>query len=285
MSNIVRYNGETGRGPSPAIWGDLTKIRDDSLQGKCSFLYDDFTEGHNIDNTANTPTGIAGEGASLSYCDDGASFASVTTVPDLGVALGEVATAGNDADNDEVNIQFGRGFQGRIDNASGNTGALFFEARIKTASIADNGCSFFIGLSSLAPAANNLLDNSGAFAAASDFIGFRTLAADGDVLEYVHQAASQTVNTVGDAATLVADDYVKVGLAYRPGAVTDKVTFYVNGAALGTTVTESQMDEATFPEGVILRPVLFTKVGTAAAVVVTLDWIAAAQYLDSSAVN
>ena len=42
MSNYVRYRGETGRAPSPKIFGDMAKLQHDSYLGKCIFLWDDF---------------------------------------------------------------------------------------------------------------------------------------------------------------------------------------------------------------------------------------------------
>ena len=283
MSNIVRYAGEDTRGPSPALWGDLSKIEDDARFGKCIFQFDDFSQAVAVDNTTAT---LQGENV-MYYCDNGVSIRGLD-VSDLSEALGELQVAGNDADNDEGQIMFGTAKSHWISNSAGNTGATLFECRFKVASIGDNGVSVFVGLTGVTPVANALVDNSGAFIASGDFIGFRTLAADGDVLEYVFQAASQTVNTVGDAATLVADDYIKVGFKYDPNAVSSdaKIRAYVNGVHdSDLDVSTSDIDAATFPESVALQPALFTKVGTAAEVKVTLDWYASCQYADSAAAN
>lgn len=288
MPNIVRYNGDGAnfRGPSPALWGDLNLRFTDALQGKCLFFHDDFARPVAVDNTVQAFVGT-GE-SDLAYCDNGVSIRGLDIASGgLIEAQGELQVAGNDADNDEGQIMFGTGKNFWIDNSANNTGELFFEARIKTASIADNGVSLFIGLTSTSPVANALVDDSGAFIASGDFIGFRTLAADGDVLEFVFQAASQTVNTVADAATLVADDYVKVGFHYRPQAVdtNKKIVYFVNGVEQSTGVSTADIDAATFPEAVALAPALFTKVGTGAEVKVTLDWVACCQYGDPGAAN
>lgn len=289
MSNIVRHSSEgtNFRTPSPSLWnGDIAKIHDDARMGKCALIWDDFIQAPGIDNTSQAF--IGGGERYIGYCDNGVSIRGPATgVTDLSEALGELRVSGNDADNDEGHIQFGTGSPFRIDNAAGNTGAVYFECRLKTASIADNGCSVFVGLGTGPVAADYLVDDTGALIATKGFIGFRTLAADGDVLEFVFQAASETVNTVADAATLVADDYIKVGFRYQPNAVdaNKKIVFFVNGAEQSTGIASSELDKATFPEGEGLAPMLLTKTGSASEVLVTYDWLGAAQYMDSAAVN
>jgi hypothetical protein len=285
MSNIVRHNSEgvLGRLPSPALWnGDLAKLQDDHRAGKCLLVWDDFGVAPGLDNTS-----LANTGPYVSYCDVGVEIKGVQSAPNLSEALGELQVSGNDADNDEGHLQIGSGNPFRIDNAAGNTGAVYCEWRFKTASIADNGCAVFFGLGTGPVAADYMVDDTGALKADKGFIGFRTLAADGDVLEFVFQAASQTVNTVLDAHTLVADDYVKVGFRYQPHAVdaNKKIAIFVNGSELATGVSLADIDAATFPEGEALVPMLLSKVGTAAEVLVTADWVAAAQYQDSGASN
>lgn len=289
MVNIVRYNGDGAnfRGPSPALWGDLGLHASNALQGKCLFDYDDFNRPTAVDNTNNAGP-VGGEDV-LSYCDNGVSIRGVDIASGgLIEAQGELQVAGNDADNDEGHIIFGTAKNYWIDNASNNVGELFFECRLKTASIANNGVSLFAGLTSETPAADGMTDDDGILATDSDWIGFRTLAADGDALQFVFQAAGQTLNTVISALhTLVADDYVKLGFHYRPQAAdpTKRIAVFLNGAEQSTYVSDTDIDAATFPEAVALAPGFFTKVGSASEVKVTYDWYGVCQYEDSGASN
>lgn len=284
MSNILRYLGEgpVCRGPSPAIWGDLSKLEDDARFGKCILIHDDFAPAPALDENAT----VFDRGRN--YCDTGVTIAPPDAVSDLSEALGEIEVAGNDADNDEGHVQFDtKNTLLRIDTTAGQEGKVMFEGRVKVASIADDGVAWFLGLASGPVGANYLVDDTGALKADEAFIGFRTLHADGDQVEFVFQAASQTVNTVVDAHTLVAGDYVKLGFVYDPNAVdvAKAIRIYVNGEELSTGVAVSEIQEATFPEGEGMSPVLLTKVGTAAEVKVTADSVTAAQYLDSGAAN
>jgi hypothetical protein len=288
MSNILRHNveGTLYRGPSPIIWGDLSKLQDDMYMGKCAFMFDDFLMPPSVD--ASAQAFIGGGERVIGYCDTGVAIRGpATDLTNLSEELGILEVTGNDADNDEGHIQFGTGSAFHISNAAGNTGKVMFEARVKTASIGDNGCSVFWGLGTGPVAADYMVDDTGALITTKGFIGFRTLAADGDILEFVFQAASQTLNTVFDAHTLVADDYVKLGFVYDPSEVdaAKQIKVYVNGAEQASYVSTTDIDAATFPEGEGLVPMQLTKVGTAAEVKVTADWVAAAQYMDTAAVN
>jgi len=207
------------------------------------------------------------------------------TTCDLANALGVLEIAGNDADNDEGHVQFGSGAQFKIDNGAGNTGKVMYEARFRTESIADNGCAFFLGLGSAAAAgvgANTLVDDTGALITTGAFIGFQRLNDDGDKLDIIYQAASQTLQQVeANALTLVANTWYKVGFVYDPSADdAKKIVFYIDKADSGSYVTTTNLDAATFPEGEALIPLWLTKVGTAAEAKMQLDFVAAAQYAD-----
>lgn len=287
MVNIVRYNGDgtNFRGPSPALWGDLGEHATNALQGKCLFQYDDFAEAPAVDNTAATQQGERVK----YYCDNGCQIAGADIAAGgLIEAQGELQVSGNDADNDEAHIVFGTSKNYWIDNSSNNTGELLIEFRVKVGSVADSRQAFFVGLTSETPAADGMTDNAGALATDSDWIGFRQLQADGDSLDFVFQAANQTLNTVIDGVhTLVADDYVKVGYHYRPRSAdpTKRIAVFLNGVEQSTYVGDTDIDAATFPEAVALFPGFFTKVNGTNETNVTLDWYAVCQYGDSGASN
>ena len=274
MSNRVKYLGQSHRGLSPRI-AELAKVRDDQDAGNAAYYFNDFTEAPHVISNSVALTSV---GYGKAYTDDGVVISGTDAVNNTAQVLGSIEVSGNDADNDEGQLKFGSDNWLQIDSA--NAGKVMFEARFKTASIANNGCSIFLGLSGWQPAANGLADNTGAFAAAEAYIGFRTLAADGDILEFVFQAASQTVNTVLDAQTLVADTWYKVGFVYDPNTVdkNKRIKIFVDNVENATGVTQTEIDAATFPEAEALSPLLLTKVGAAAEVKVELDWIFACQY-------
>lgn len=271
MSNVVRYTGDGSRGPSPAIFGDVAKLAADAAMGKCVFLFDDFIKQVSHANAL-------ASGHYYTYQDTGVTISSLAGPADLDNALGVIRIAGNDADNDEGHIQFTSEVFG-IDNADSGNPTVLFEARVRKASIADNAAAFFLGLVDGPVAADHLIDDTGVL---GDFaaLGLRVLQDNGEELDCVYKASGQTQQeNLANAATLVANTWVKLGFAYRPQALpAKKITWYVNGAPLATFVTETQIDAATFPEGEALAAAFLTKVGTAAESTLDIDWVCCAQY-------
>ena len=270
MSN-VRYKGETGRTPSPSIFGDLGKLFDDAHAGRCVYLFDDFIQ-HRIHANAQASGGY------YTYQDTGVLISSLTGPADLDDAIGVFRISGNDADNDEGHIQFTSEVF-NCDNATGNTAKILFETRIKKSTVADNGVAFFAGLINGPVAADHLIDDTGVL---GDFaaIGFRLLQDNGEELDTVYKAAGQTQAEVqANCATIVANTWVNLGFAYRPAADdNNKITFYVNGAPQTTKVTKTNMDAATFPEGEELHFLAGIKNSSGAANTLDIDWVRIAQY-------
>jgi hypothetical protein len=276
MSNVTRYFGAPALGPSPIIFGDLSKHVQNEYMGKCMVVWDTFA-------SLGEQASAAGGGRYTTYQNTGVTIAQGNTVADLGEALGVLVVAGNDADNDQGFIQFGGGKGDfRIDNGSGNTGKVMFEARVQSNSIANNGVAFFVGLGTGPLADADLADDTGDLVATKGYIGFSRLADDGAHVDIVYQGASQTKQIlVANALTMVADTWYRLGFVYDPDVVdSKKVTFYIDGVEQSTYVTTTLLDTATFPEGESLSPMLLTKVGTAAEATVSLDYVAAVQYAD-----
>ena len=281
MTNITRAFAESERGPSPIVFrGGLTQLKHQNDVGVCMLVWDDF-------QTAPVHASAAASGGYYTYQDTGVTIQGATGPPNLGSAdnkaeLGVLEVAGNDADNDEGHTQFGYGGPFRIGNSASNTGKVLFEARIKKASVADNGVGIFIGLGTGPVATNYLVDDTAELIATKGFIGFQGLNDDGNQLDVVYQAASQTKQTVlANAVTLTADEYVKVGFRYDPTMIdaAKKIQFYADGVLLDADVSTTNIDAATFPEDEALVPMMLTKVGTAAESKVQLDWVCAAQFV------
>ena len=265
MSNFVEYRDatDTSEAPSPIIWADCP-VSEITQKGTGVHYFDDFT---------NLSKHITDQDTQqyASYIDTGVTISQLP-----GVVGGQVQVAGNDADNDEGHL-CSHGPVGQISTAAPKK--MWFECRIKKASIANNGVSMFVGLSfdhgSSVPlsSANTLTDDDGDPGAFS-FLGFHNDAADGDAIDFMYRAEGQA-QTVGIAgvAVPVADTFVKLGFVYDPDNVdAEKIAVYVNGVKSTTYITQANLEAATFPDAEPLGLALYTKVGAASEVKVTMDW-------------
>ena len=267
---LVKYSGKNDdRGPSPIIWSDVPRdIQDPNVGFE---LFDDFTNFSQHISDQDTQQ-------YASYIDTGVTLKQLP-----GVVGGQVQVAGNDADNDE-GILSTHGPLAQVSDTAGDDRKLWFEARIKKASVANNGVSFFVGLAfdhgSSVPlsAAEALVDNTGALGAFS-YIGFHVDAADGDALNFVYKAeGGAQQDAIAGVQALAADTFYKVGFAFDPKADTAKrIKVYVDGTEQTTYVTGTNIAAATFPDAEPLGLCLATKVGAAAEVLVTMDWWKVAQ--------
>jgi len=249
MSNsveVLNTSADTSATPSYAIWGGMY----DNDRHEYVEFFDDFH-------------GKVAEGGVYNYdeSDDNAALTISTTAPN-----GELGLVIASDDNEELTMNT----VAPLCKIDGNTGKVFFEARIKTSAITDDN-ALFCGLGLIISAGNAIYqdDDTAALAAAVSFVGFRSLCADGDGLDAVYKTASGSEGVVLELAhTLVADTYVKVGLTFD-GKVGGTITYFVNGVAVGT-VTE---DTSGFPDNVNLAFVMGNKVGANAALTTTIDWV------------
>lgn len=272
MTNFTQYRDptDTSEGPSPIIWADCPTLEIAHDPGRGFHYFDDFTNfGQHVSDQDTQQY--------ASYIDTGVTMKQLP-----GVISGQMQVAGNDADNDE-GILCSHGPLVQISTADPKK--LWFECRIKKASIANNGVSFFAGLAfdhgSSVPlsSANTLADNTGAPGAFS-FLGFHVDAADGDAINFMYRAEGQAqTDAIAGVAVPVADTFVKLGFVYDPaGEDPDKrIAVYVNGAKSNTYITQTNLEAATFPDAEPLGLMLATKVGAASEVKVTMDWWRVAQ--------
>jgi hypothetical protein len=196
---------------------------------------------------------------------------------------GVLALTSDGTDEDEIWVSGGDGTGGLgfISDTAGADFLTVFEARFKVSTIADKAMSTFVGLASPGlGAVETKVDATGALKADKAFIGFDTLL-DGDGLDFVYQAASQTVQTkIADAHTLVADDFVKAGFIYDPSASASKrIKVFINNVEQSTYVTATDIAAATFPDAEILTFLAGFKNTTAVASELALDWWAFAQLI------
>jgi len=200
--------------------------------------------------------------------------------------LVQLAVDGNAA-NDEAVLQWGRGLGAPFLLANRD---LVFETRISVSAITAAKWSWGVGLGEVSMGATDglFVDTTGALAD-KNFLGFVHLQAEGAAVDGAYKADGQTYQDgatktkLNALATMVADTYVKLGFRYR--AVPKMVEWYVNGVLAGTgaapaRLTSSEIDAATFPDDVLLAPIIGIKdIAGNAALNLKVDWIAGAQML------
>jgi hypothetical protein len=262
--------GAVTRGLSPAIWqahgfigGDLS---DPSL---ISLRFEDLAR-------VGSMTSATNKDGLVTYQDTGVTVGPSANTDNSQGEFGVLVVAGNDADNDEGHIEL-VGSLVRIDPTAGHRSVVAIEARIKKASVANDALAIAIGLGEPGfAAADGLVDNTGALAS-KDFVGFQTLHASGSEIDAIYRKAGQTLAQVKDnAATMVADTWIKLGVVYDPnGPQNQKLKFFVDGVELGESVTDAIIAAGTvFPTDEEMVPVFLTKVGAAAESTAQIDWVA-----------
>jgi len=266
---------QTSRWFSPNIWGDcpIEAILHGTVPGR--FFQDDFTG-----PCPNTDAGLyegAGESPGLGYLFYGDT--GVTLKAEAAAEYGVVVVGGNDADNDESVMSTGS-CAWNISDTAADAKKLWFEARFKKESVANNAIAEFVGLgwdhtTGTSVAVTTCLTANDADLGAFSFIGFHVDQADGDAMDFVYQAdgGAQTVKIAG-VDVREADTYVKAGFVYDPHAPsTKRIKVFINNVEQTTYVTATNIAAATFPDDEPLAMVWANKVGTnAAAKTAHLDW-------------
>ena len=269
----------TGRWYSPNIWGDcpIEAIRNGTVIGR--FFQDDFAG-----PCPNTDAGLyegAGESPGLGYLFYGDT--GVTMKAQAGVEEGVLEVAGNNADKDEGTVSTGSP-SWIVSDTAADAKKLWFEARVKKASITNDHLGMFVGLgwdhgSGVSVAkAECLVDDTELFGAFS-FLGFHSDSTDGDALDFAYMAEGQT-HTVKIAGldVLVADAFVKVGFVYDPNApAANRIAVFLNNVEQTTYVTATNIAAATFPDAEPMAMVWATKVSEAVEHKAQMDWWRACQ--------
>ena len=199
----------------------------------------------------------------------------------------QLAIDGNAA-NDEAVLQWGRGLGAPFLLA---TNDLVFECRLSVSAITAAKWSWAVGLANVAAGATDglFVDTTGVHATAKVFCGFSHLSAEAGAIDGAFKDASQTYQDgatktkLNALATMVANTYVKLGFRYRAAPKT--VEWYVDGVLAGSSsaparLTSTEINAVTFPDGVLLAPIIGIKdIGGDAALNMKVDWIACAQML------
>lgn len=256
MQHILKYTGEAQNGPSYDLWKDcpVSEILADPSKG-CHFF----------DNFVNCPTWTGPAGTLVDkynvYGDTG------VVIGPSGLQGGGLRITHDGTDHDEGAIQVGGGGLLISDTASVSR-KLWFEARVRKSTIANDGLAFFLGLMTPASAASDILvDTTGALAASKSYLGFRNLHDNGEELDVVHaDSAGSIVEWKANIHTLVANTYVKLGFKFCPGE-TKRVRFWIDGTEYTTDYMDStDIALATFPEDDVLAPMFATQIETGSTV-------------------
>lgn len=238
--NTQQYKGsqgagllDTSRGPSQSLWADcpLLEIISGAVDGV--ILFDDFQNGPRV------PAGA--EAAAGQY----RGFASTGGLVADGGEIGGTLDLSSDGDDEGASFRTSCApFQ-----IKRNLGKLWFEARVKTSTIADTKHGIFVGLmADNALTATVPLTAAGAIADVN-IVGFHRLEGDGDYFDTVYKADGVTQVTVGaDAAVIVADTWVKLGMVFDPS--NNVLSFYRNGVKLANSYTVVAAAGTDFPNDV-----------------------------------
>lgn len=266
----VSDSTDTSAWPSQSIWGNCP-IEEYTFYGTGYGFHDDFV---------NTPQMISDQDVAkyATYIDTGVTLTQ--TADGVGGVLG-VYQDGTDNDEGWMEAGGNTGAPFLISTTAGSDKQLWFEARIKVNSIADDVCALFVGLAQEGlAAADTKVDNTGAFAD-KDFIGFNSVHVNGGtagtnaLVNFTYGKESGTqANLISSVHTLVANTWVKLGFIYQPARpAAKKIAVFVNGAEQTTYVTSTILADTTnFPAGQEMAPLLGTKAGTGTTSTLSVDW-------------
>ncbi len=270
--NVVNYGSAASTptgGPSPAIWKDCPVMAFLQNPAKGFHFFDDVLDG--IDVATNQSAAAA---AALGTTGKFGAFTGTTanTIASVATDSRGSAVISTDTDNESAMVVWPKGatIAGKVKFVSGKK--LWFECRVKVSTIADSISQLFVGLAQEAlNSAGALLLINEAGMADVDYIGFVKEYADGDKLNTEFNTSGGTAVSTGNAVTLVANTYIKLGI-YCDGT---NITYYADGVALGSGTTVLTTD---FPNGEELAFYLENMCGAAGTVgTITIDWLRIAQ--------
>lgn len=263
MSIQYKDATDTKTGPSPSVWGNCPVA--DFLERPDTGLYqfDDFDRSPILTTPTITTQANYGNG----YKAFGSSGGTI--VPGTG-QYGDIVLTETD-DNEavilaDINLPF------KIIRGGGD---VWFECRLKTNTITDARHGIFVGFVEQQTLAAIIPIVDAGTLADANFVGFHRLEGDGDKVDCIYKANGVTEVTVqADAATLVADTYIKLGMRYKDANST--LYFYVDGAQVASVVVIAAAG-TDFPNDVTMGKCLAVKCASADDAIVTMDWWGAAQ--------
>ena len=267
------YKGDnSGRGPSPGLWGNLF-----NKFAEFDYAYGDLMAENFLSFGGLVATNVgqyAGHSGSFySFEDTGGSIKMLATEIGGVVRLLTPAT-----DNKEAWMQAGglTTVQTKLDDSSGNRNRVRFEARLRMSSIADTVFGWFCGLAEEGSALENFIADAGTLVD-KDLIGFFRPEGDGDGIDIVHQKAGGGLITVqADAVVPVVNTFVKLGFDFNfLDSDGPSIRYFANGvqvARFALTAGDPPTFPATFPDAEELAFIAGLKTAAGTASSLDLDW-------------
>jgi len=248
----INLGSDTDAGWSSAVWGDCpwTAIVEGELPG---FAFErNFAAGVPV-----TPATTEGNFAEFAQFSSTGGFVNVLAAS---AGVGSGISIGSDGDNEGCSLRT-RTTPVILDRSNG--GDFWFEARVRTSTIADNNIGWFVGLmDNTALTATVPITAAGAIADLN-IVGFHRLEGVGNSLNTIYKADGVTQVTVQDKAfTIAADTWYKVAMRFdtqvdpfiqdpnRTGNTRWNLSFYVNGQRMATAKQIPTAQGTDFPNDV-----------------------------------
>lgn len=253
-------SADTGRGPSPGIWGDcpILSILDGSIAG--IMVIDDFEKGGLI-TSPTTSAALVG----IPYSGFGDTGSTITDAAELG---GAIKLLSDGTDNDATQL-----FSLTVAFQTGLTkGPLWFEARLKFNALLTTETGFFLGLAdNTAKTSAVVLTDTASGLADLNLVGWHALDTDVGTIKSCYKSNTVTAVDVQSVASAIAEDtYVKLGFKKD---VNGLVTWYINNLPQSTTFQVLNDLGTGFPGDAVMGPCLSMAVGAATGTqTVIMDW-------------
>jgi hypothetical protein len=248
------FDQDTSREPTQSIW-QTVPWADIRYLNKGFDFFDDFHHAGAVE--ASTVFAWNGGTPAMPYKafgTAGVTFNASGKAADNEIGVLKLDT---DANNDNAYLTFDATYGspwGKITDTAADITKVWFEGRVRFASVADTLGAYCFGLRDVVDAASNDIADAGADfgSGLSDFVGFRVAAGDGNGMDVVHRKTDTTVivteASVDTKLVIVADTFIKLGLYYDG----KKCHWYVNGVEVGTGVLPAATN---FPDDTPLMPV------------------------------
>jgi hypothetical protein len=252
--NLGSNTVDTGSQPSPFIWAPIIPIIEEIKRQEREgyHLWDTFDRIKlPADNTTETywsdgwmffgSTGVTG----IATQSSSALVPAVGTAPAFGVV-----TLGSDGDNEGAYLRQAISpfrIVGPNSTSASRGPSVAIEARVLTSTIADTKHGIICGLvEDVAASAIVPITAAGAIAD-KNIVGFHRLEGDGDQFDCIYKADGITqVTVLGDASTIVASTYTKLGLVYTDSDST--LRYYANGVLCASSTAQATKTSLRRPE-------------------------------------
>lgn len=281
--NPVAFVAHLGQGnhsgPSPALWNRLVGSHPSPDGCNAGVLVgDDFCNFQGITNAISGTTALpsatvpAPDGYKM-YLDSATTASGAARLETE--QFGAVQLAPGLTDN-HLAVMYSGGLV-QLSDTAGSERLTIWEARIRLPSQVTSG-SIFAGLGNSVCVADGGLvaDAGGLIVATGAGIGFRTLDADPDGIDFVLKTNSSGAEVVvlNEAKVATAATWIKLGFVYDPMAdAAKRIKIYVDNVEQSTYGTATQIAAATFPDGINLGTLLACKSdGGSVARLMDCDW-------------